>query len=192
MELLVAVLDAEEDLDGVALARRRNLHGLEAALERAIFLDRLAEFGRGGGADALDLAARKRRLQDIGGVERPFGRSRAHQRMQLIDEDDGVLILHQLLHDGLEPLFELAAVLGAGDDQRKVERQNALVRQERRHVAIGDALRQAFHNGRLAHAGLADQHRVVLGAAAENLHHALQFVIAADERIEIGCPWRPG
>ena len=184
MELLVAVLDAEQNLDGVGFVRRRNLHGLEAALERAVLLDRLAEFGGRGGADALDLAARKRRLQDIGGVERPFGRTRAHQGVQLIDEDDGVLILHQLLHDGLEPLFELAAILGAGDDQRKIERQNALVGQERRHVALGDALREAFHDGRLAHARLADQHRVVLGAAAKNLHHALQFVVAADQRVE--------
>ena len=104
--------------------------------------------------------------------------------MQLIDEDDGVLILHQLLHDGFEPLFELAAILGAGHDQRKIERQNALVGQERRHVALGDLLRQTFHNGGLAHARLADQHRIVLGAAAENLDHALQFVIAADQRIE--------
>jgi hypothetical protein len=37
--------------------------------------------------------------------------------VQLVNEDDGVLILHQLFHDGLEALFELAAVLGAGDDQ---------------------------------------------------------------------------
>ena len=137
-----------------------------------------------GGADALDFAAGERRLQDVGGVERAFGRTRAHQRVQLVDEDDGVLVLHQLLHDGLEALFELAAVLGAGHDQRKIERQDALVGQERRHVALGDALRQAFHDGGLADARLADQHRIVLGAAAEDLHHALQFVIAADQRIE--------
>ena len=166
------------------LAGRRNLHGLEAALERAVLLDRLAELGRRSGADALDFAARKRRLQDVGGVQRAFRRTRAHQGVQLVDEDDGVLVLHQLLHDGLEPLFELAAVLGAGHDQRKVQRQDALVGQERRHVAFGDALRQAFHDGRLADARLADQHRVVLGAAAEDLDHALQFVIAPDQRVE--------
>ena len=93
-------------------------------------------------------------------------------------------ILHQLFHDGLQPLFELAAILGAGDDQRKIERQNALVGQERRHVAVGDALRQAFDDGGFADARLADQHRIVLGAAAEDLDHALQFVIAPDQRIE--------
>ena len=91
VELLVAFLDAEQDLDGVGFVRRRNFDGLEAAFERAILLDRLAVLGRRGGADALNLAARKRGLQDVGGVERTFRRTRAHQGVQLVDEDDGVL-----------------------------------------------------------------------------------------------------
>ena len=52
------------------------------------------------------------------------------------------------------------------------------------HVALGDALRQAFDDGGLADARLADQHRVVLGAAAEDLDDPLQFVIAPDQRVE--------
>ncbi len=184
VEFLVALLDAEQNADGVRFVGRRNFDGLEAALERTVLLDGLAIFARRGGADALDLAARKSGLQDIGGIERTFGRSGAHQGVQLIDEDDGVLILHQLLHDGFQPLFELAAIFRAGDDERKIESQDALVGQERRHVAIGDALGQAFHDGGFADARLADQHRIVLGAAAQDLHHALQLVIAADQRIE--------
>ena len=138
-----------------------------------------------GCADALNLAARESRLEDVGGVERALGRARADQRVQLVDEDDGVLILHQLFHDGLEPLFKLAAVLGAGHDEREIEAKHALVGEEAGHFAVGDALGETFDDGRLAHAGLADQHRVVLGAAAENLHDALEFAIAADERIEL-------
>ena len=94
--------------------------------------------------------------------------------------------LHQLLHDGLQPLFKLAAILGAGHDQRKIKSENALVGQERRHFAVRDALRQSFDDGGLTHAGLADQHRIVLGAAAQNLDHAFQFAIASDQRIELG------
>ncbi len=55
---------------------------------------------------------------------------------------------------------------------------------ERRHIAIGDALRQAFDDRGFADARLADEHRIVLGATAENLNHAVEFVIAADQRIE--------
>ena len=185
VELFVAVLDAEQNLDGVGLVRRRNFDGLEAALERTIFLDRLAVFAGSGGANALNLAARQGRLQNVGGVERAFGRSGADQRVQFVDEDDGVLRLHQFLHDGLQALFELAAVFGTGDDQRKVEGQDALIRKKRRHFAVGDALGQAFDDGGLAYAGLADEHRVVLGAAAENLDDAVDFALAADQGIEL-------
>ena len=105
--------------------------------------------------------------------------------MQLVDKNDGVLALHQFLHDGLQPLFELPAVFRAGHDQRKVERKNALVREERRHVAVGDALRQPFDDRRLANARLADQHGIVLRAAAQDLDGALELAFAADERVEL-------
>ena len=103
--------------------------------------------------------------------------------MQFVDEDDGILRLHQFLHDGLEALFELAAVLGASDDERKVEGQDALVGEERRDFAVGDALRQSFDDGSFSDAGLANQHGIVLGAAAENLDDAIDFALAADQRI---------
>ncbi len=141
--------------------------------------------GGGRRADAADLAARQRRLEDVGSVERTFGRSRAHQRVQLVDEHDDVRVLGELLHDRLEALFELPAVLRAGDDQRDVERQDALVGEEVRHVAVDDLLREAFDDRGLADARLADEHGVVLGAAAEHLLHALELVIAPDERIEL-------
>ena len=112
--------------------------------------------------------------------------------MQLVNKDDGILRLHQLLHDGLQPLFELATIFRSGDNQGKIERQNSLIGQERRNLAVGNALRQAFDDGRLAHAGLADQHRIVLGAAAQNLYHALEFAVAADQRIELAVHCRLG
>ena len=185
VERLVAILDAEQDLNGVLLARRIDLDGLEAALERPVLLDVLPVFGRRRGADAADLAARQRRLQDVRRVERPFGRSGAHQRVQLVDEHDDVRVVGQLLHDRLEALFELAAILRAGDDQRNVQREDALVGQEVRHVAAHNLLRQSFDDGGLADAGLANEHRVVLGAAAQHLLHALDFRVAADQRVEL-------
>src|SRR6266851_5416446 len=108
--------------------------------------------------------------------------------MQLVNEDDGILRFHQLFHDGLQALFELAAILSAGDDQGKIESQNALICQERRDFAIGDALRQSFDDGSLTYARLANQYWVVLGAAAEDLKHALQFAFTSHQRIELGVP----
>ena len=53
------------------------------------------------------------------------------------------------------------------------------------HVLPDDALRQPFDDGGLADAGLADQHRIVLGAARQHLDHAADLVVAADHRIEL-------
>src|SRR6185369_1208597 len=130
VEFLVTVLDAEEDLDSVVFVRRWDLYGLEAAFERAIFFYRLAIFTRRGCADALNLAARKSRLQDIGRIERTLGGACSDQGMKFIDEDDTVLRLHQFLHDRLQALFELATILGSGDDERQVEGQDALIGEE--------------------------------------------------------------
>src|ERR1700680_939910 len=58
VKFFVAIFDAEKNLDRVRLVRRRNFHGLEPALQGAVFLDRLTIFAGRGGADALNFAAR--------------------------------------------------------------------------------------------------------------------------------------
>src|ERR1700692_2263611 len=57
VKFFVALFYAEENFDGIGLVRRRDFHGLEAALERAIFFDRLAVFSGRGCAGALNFAA---------------------------------------------------------------------------------------------------------------------------------------
>ena len=53
-----------------------------------------------------------------------------------------------------------------------------------RHVAGDDALCEAFHHGGFTHARLANQDRVVFGAAAQDLDHTADFLIATDHRVE--------
>ncbi len=161
-------------------------HLLEAALERGVLLDVLAVFVERGRADAMQLAARERRLQHVAGVHRAFGLAGADHRVQFVDEDDRLaLVGGNVLQHGLQPLLELAAILGAGQQRRHVERQHALVLERLRHFAVDDALREALDDRRLAHAGLADQHRVVLGAALQDLDRAADLVVAADDRVEL-------
>ena len=52
-------------------------------------------------------------------------------------------------------------------------------------VARDDALREPLDDRGLADAGLADQHRVVLRAAREDLDHAADLLVAADHRVEL-------
>ncbi len=141
------------------------MHRLEATLEGGVLLDVLAELVERGRADALQLAARQRRLEDVGRVDGALGRAGTDERVQLVDEEDGVVGAAQLLDDLLEALLELAAVLGAGHQRADVQRQHALVGQRLRDVTGDDALGEALGDGGLADAGLADEGRVVLAFA---------------------------
>ncbi len=186
MVLLVAVLEAAEDGDGVFDAWLVDEHRLETPGQRGVLLHVLAILIERGGADAVQLAARQRRLQDVGGIHRPFGFAGADQRVHLIyEKDDAAFGRRHFREHGFQALFKFAAELGPGDQRAHVERQELLVLDALRHVAIDDPERQAFGDGRLAHAGLADQHRVVLGATAQDLDGAADFLVAPDHRIEL-------
>src|ERR1019366_5866675 len=98
--------------------------------------------------------------------------------------DDFAVGIDDFLDHRFETVFELAAELGAGDHAAEVDRHQLLVLELIRYVAADDALGQAFDNGGLADAGFADEHGVVLGAAAEHLHDAADFVVAAGHGVE--------
>ena len=184
--LLVLVLQAAQDRDRVLDARLVDEHRLEAPRQRRILLDVLLVFVERGRADAVQFAARQRRLEQVGRIHRAVGLAGADQRVHLVDEqDDAAVRGRDLVQHGLEPLLELAAVFRAGDQRAHVEREQLLVLQAFRHVAVDDALRQALDDRGLADAGLADQHRIVLGAARQHLDGAADFLVAADHRIEL-------
>ena len=85
---LVSLLQPAQDRDRVVHRRLRDEHGLEAPLERGVLLDSLAVLVERRRADAAELAARERRLEQVRGVHRPLGRAGADDRVQLVDEQD--------------------------------------------------------------------------------------------------------
>ena len=113
--------------------------------------------------------------------------------MQLIDEGDdlpgGVL---DVVEDRLEAFLEFAAILRACHHRTHVEGDHGLVTQALRHVAVDDALGQALDDRRLADAGFTDEHRVVLGAAAEHLDDTANLVVPPDDRVEFAFPGTGG
>ncbi len=184
--LLEARLESLQDLDRLRDGRLDHVDLLEAPGQRVVLLEDAAVLVVGRGADALQLAARQRRLQQVRRVERAAGGgSGADQRVDLVDEEDRGRVGLQLLEHRLQALLEVAAVLGAGQQRAHVERIDARLLEDLRHIALDDAPRQAFGDGGLAHAGLADQQRVVLAAAAQHLDHALDLGLATDQRIDL-------
>ena len=154
--------------------------------QRMVLLEHAAEFRERGRADALQLAVRQGRLEQVRGVERAArGRTGADDRVDLVDEQDAVRRVLQLLQHGLQALLEVAAVLGAGQQRAHVQRIHDGILQDVGHVFLDDAPCQAFGDRGLADAGLAHQQRVVLAAAAQDLDHAVDFFLAADQRIDV-------
>src|SRR5438128_8219868 len=99
--------------------------------------------------------------------------------MDLIDkEDDRAGALFDLTQHRLEPLFELPAELAAGDQGSHVQRDHASLLEPFRHVAVHNPLRQPLRDGRLAHARLTDQARIVNGDVPEGLKE--RRVVALD------------
>src|SRR3546814_18711596 len=92
-------------------------------------------------------------------------------------------LLGKLFQDGLKTLFELAPVFCAGQQGSHIQRQHPLALQGLGHFVIDNTLRQAFDDGRLAHAGFADEHGIVFSAALQYLYGTADFVVTADDRI---------
>ncbi len=183
---LVALAKPAQDADRVLDRRLADDDRLEPALEGGVLLDALPVLVDGRRADRVQLAARQHRLEHVRRVNRALRGARAHDRVQLVDEQDDLAVrLGDLLEHGLQPLLELAAVLRAGHEGAQVEGDDALVLQALRHVAAHDALREALDDGGLADARLADEDRIVLGPAGEHLDDAADFLVAPDDRVEL-------
>mmetsp|Transcript_6278 Transcript_6278/g.15188 ORF Transcript_6278/g.15188 Transcript_6278/m.15188 type:complete len:423 (+) Transcript_6278:934-2202(+) len=183
--------ESGENLESLRDRRLLHPHRLEPALEGGVLLDVLPVLRHRGRADALQLATRQRRLEQVGRVDRALRRARADERVQLVDEEDRVIRGGDLLHHLLEPLLELATVLGVRHQQPELEREHALPLELLRHRLLHDRLRQPLGNRRLAHARVADEHRVVLAAADEDLHAAAHLGRPADHRVELPVPRLP-
>ena len=183
---LVFVAQALEDLHGVGLGGLVHLDGLEAPFEGGVLLDVLAVLVQRGGTDGLQLTARQHGLEDRRGVDRAFRGTRTHERVDLVDEQDDVPARTDLLEHLLEAFLEVTAVTGTGHERSQVQRVELLVLKRLGDVPAHDRLGQALHDCGLTDTGFTDQHRVVLGAPGEHLHHALHLAVAPDHGVQRG------
>src|SRR5688572_7402172 len=129
----------------------------------------LAELVERGCTNALELAASKGWLEDVGCIDGALSGAGTHQRVQLVNKKHAVGGALNLFDDLLQPLFKLTAVLGARHQRAHVQREEPLALQRLRHFARYNPLRQGFHDSGLADARLTDEDRIVLGPSVEDL-----------------------
>ena len=186
---LKALLQPPENGDGVLHRGLVNEHLLEPALQGGILLNILAVLVQGGGADAVELPPGQLGLEEVPRVHAALGAARAHDVVELVDkQQDPPLALLHLAEHRLQPLLKLPPVLGARDEGPHVQGEDGLVLEPLGHVAVEDPLGQPLHHRGLAHAGLADEHGVVLGLAAEDLDGVADLPVPADDRVQLPLP----
>jgi hypothetical protein len=86
--------------------------------------------------------------------------------MNLVDEQDGVVLLLEAVEDLLDALFEIAAIPCAGNQRTEIQCVDLGGLQHVGHVPLLDAQRQPFGERRLADAGLTHEQRIVLATPA--------------------------
>ena len=172
------------------LLDRRLVDGdlLQPPGERAILLDVLELLERRR-ADDAQIAGRENRLDQRRQIHRAAGdRAGADRGVDFVDEENRLRPGGERLDDRLEALLEVAAEPRAGQQRAGVEREDFRVLQRALHIVGEQPRGEAFGHRRLADAGIADEHRIVLAAAAQHFDRALQLLGAADQRIEQPLP----
>src|SRR3954452_13116969 len=136
---LIAVAQPAEDLHGVLDAGLGHQDRLEPALQRGVLLDVAAVLVQGRGTNDVQVPAGQGRLEHGAGTAGALGGAGPDDRVELVDEgDDLVAVLADLVDDLLQPLLEVAAVAGAGDQAGQVELHHPTAAEGLRHVALGD------------------------------------------------------
>ncbi len=186
--LLVFFLQATQDRNRVLDGRFINEYRLKTTGKRCVLLDIFAVFFQRRRANAVQFTACKSRLQKVRCIHRAIRLACTDKRVHFIDEEND--LAGSRLHFRkycFQTLFELTAIFGTGNQRAHIERHQPLVLQGFGHIAIDDAKRQTFRDCGLADARLADQNRIVLGAARQNLNRAADFLVATDHRIKLAC-----
>ncbi len=188
VEDFVSFLQASQNGDGVFNGRFVHHNGLKTTLQGRIFFDVFAVFVQSGCADAVQLAPCKHRLQEVACVHAAFGFAGAYDGVQFVDEKQHTAVLFfDFVQNGFQSFFEFAAVFCTRDKRAHVEGKDVFVLKSFRHVAADDTLRQSFRYCRFADARFADKNRVVFGFSGQNTNDVSDFVVTADNRIQLAA-----
>ena len=138
-------------------------------------------------ADDAQIAGREHRLDQRRQIHRAAGRrAGADGRVDFVDEENRLAaarsarVMTALKRSSKSPRKRVPASSAPVSSENTSASFSTLL--ARRRAAAADG--QAFGHRGLADAGLADEHRVVLAAAAQHLDRPLQLLGAADQRIE--------
>ena len=185
MEILVVRFDVPENRDRLADVGRLHDNLLEPAVQGTVLLHDLGELIHGCRSDALQLAPRQGRFEDVGRVKAALRTTGSDNGVELIDEQDDVRIGSDLPDDGFQSFLEIPTVLRPGHHRGYVQGYQAFLRQCRGDLAGRYPQGDALHDRGLSYPWFPDEHRVVLLAPAKNLYDTGDLGLTAHHRIKL-------
>ena len=111
--LLVAVLKAVDDRNGVIVVWLADVDRLETPLKCSVLLDMFTILFCRSCTNDLDFSTRQRWLQDGRGIDGAFCGTGANDGVNLINEEDVILGFLQLSNNLLHAVLKLTAILGS-------------------------------------------------------------------------------
>ena len=182
----ITLFQSAQNRDRVSHVRFGDQYRLKATLKSGILLDVEPVFVEGRSPNTVEFPPSQHRLEQIPGIHCPLCLAGTCHCVKLVDEEhDFSLRVLNFFEHRLEPLLELASILGSGDKRSHIERHNSLVLETLRDIAANHTLSQTFNNGGLSDSRFSNQNRVVLGAPGKNLHDASNLFIPTDYGVEL-------
>ena len=182
----VLFFKASKNRNGILDTWLIDQHLLETPLKSRILFDVLTVFVKCRGTNTMELSSRQSRLQHIASIHRAIGLTRTDHGMELIDKkNDLPFKLGHLGQQCFHALFKFTTKLGACNQGRHIKRQQPLPFDPFRDFSVDNPKRKTLHNGGLANTRLANEHRVIFGSALKHLNGPSNFIIPANDRIQL-------
>ena len=192
MMLLIAFLNAAQDLQSVFNRRLLYQNRLETPLQCRIPLNILTIVIKGSGTNTLKFTPCQRRLKDISRINGTLSGTGTDHGVEFINKEDTIATGFYLLNNLLQPFFKLAPVLCSGNYSGHIKGYYPFPLQCLRNITLDNAVGQALNNSCFAHSGLTDERRIVLGPAAEYLDYPFNLSKAADNGVKFARPGSSG
>ena len=105
--------------------------------------------------------------------------------MHFVNDQNNIAEFFDLFNEALHAAFKLPPELRARDEGREIHEIDLFVLKLIRDVLVGNFLCKALSDGSLTDTWFADETRVILLAAVENLDDTLRLLFAADDAVKL-------
>ena len=180
VELFVPVPDSLKDSQCLCPGGFIDVNPLKPSGQCHVFFKILAVLRPCRRSDDPHVSPGQRRLQHVSGIHGTICPAAAHHHVNLINEQDGIGIFLQGIHQARHAVLKIPPEFGSGHQPGHIQCIDFQIFHGRRNLVHDDLLCQSFHHRRFPDAGFTDEERIVLGLLSQHLNNGIDFLFAAD------------